>query len=126
MEYVTLRWREDAATRLRRVSGIERRMRTLRSRRTQSRIPSYRHGTELFQRRRSRHAIAKSGILREEIFLTSKVWVEHYGYEQTKASVYESRANSKPIISTLCSCTNPSATITVHGALWKNCTEKGN
>ena len=35
-------------------------------------------------------AIAKSGILREEIFLTSKVWVEHYGYEQTKASVYES------------------------------------
>ena len=23
------------------------------------------------------------------------------------------------------SCTNPSATITVHGALWKNCTEKG-
>ena len=35
-------------------------------------------------------AIAKSGIVREEIFLTSKVWVEHYGYEQTKASVYES------------------------------------
>lgn len=35
-------------------------------------------------------AIAKSGILRDEIFLTSKVWVEHYGYEQTKASVYES------------------------------------
>lgn len=35
-------------------------------------------------------AIAKSGILREKIFLTSKVWVEHYGYEQTKASVYES------------------------------------
>lgn len=35
-------------------------------------------------------AIAKSGILREEIFLTSQVWVEHYGYEQTKASVYES------------------------------------
>lgn len=36
------------------------------------------------------NAIIKSGIPREEIFLTSKVWLEHYGYEQTKASVYES------------------------------------
>ncbi len=26
------------------------------------------------------NAIAKSGIPREEIFLTSKVWIEHYGY----------------------------------------------
>ncbi len=36
------------------------------------------------------NAIAKSGIPREEIFLTSKVWIEHYGYEETKKSVYES------------------------------------
>ncbi|MBE6887948.1 MAG: aldo/keto reductase [Ruminococcaceae bacterium] len=35
-------------------------------------------------------AIKKSGIPREEIFLTTKVWIEHYGYEQTKASVLES------------------------------------
>lgn len=35
-------------------------------------------------------AIAKSGIPREEIFLTTKVWIEHYGYEKTKASVLES------------------------------------
>lgn len=35
-------------------------------------------------------AIKKSGIPREEIFLTSKVWVEHYGYEETKKSVEES------------------------------------
>lgn len=35
-------------------------------------------------------AIAKSGIPREEIFLTTKVWIEHYGYEETKASVLES------------------------------------
>lgn len=35
-------------------------------------------------------AIAKSGIPREEIFLTTKVWIEHYGYEQAKASVIES------------------------------------
>ncbi|MDE5616217.1 MAG: aldo/keto reductase [Clostridia bacterium] len=36
------------------------------------------------------NAIAKSGIPREEIFLTTKVWVEHYGYEETKASILES------------------------------------
>ena len=36
------------------------------------------------------NAIVKSGIPREEIFLTTKVWVEHYGYEETKKSVYES------------------------------------
>lgn len=35
-------------------------------------------------------AIAKSGIAREEIFLTSKVWLEHYGYEACRASVEES------------------------------------
>ncbi|MGN0370007.1 MAG: aldo/keto reductase [Butyrivibrio sp.] len=35
-------------------------------------------------------AIQKSGIPRNEIFLTTKVWIEHYGYEQTKASVEES------------------------------------
>lgn len=35
-------------------------------------------------------AIKKSGVPREEIFLTTKVWIEHYGYEQAKASVTES------------------------------------
>lgn len=35
-------------------------------------------------------AIEKSGILREEIFLTTKVWIEHYGYEQARESVLES------------------------------------
>ena len=32
-------------------------------------------------------AIEKSSIPRDEIFLTSKVWVEHYGYEECKKSV---------------------------------------
>lgn len=35
-------------------------------------------------------AMRKSGVPREEIFLTTKVWVEHYGYEAAKASVLES------------------------------------
>lgn len=35
-------------------------------------------------------AIQKSGVPRDDIFLTSKVWVEHYGYEECKKSVEES------------------------------------
>ena len=36
------------------------------------------------------NAIAKSDVPRKEIFLTTKVWVEHYGYEEAKKSVLES------------------------------------
>ena len=35
-------------------------------------------------------AIQKSGLQREEIFLTTKVWVEHYGYDACRKSVEES------------------------------------
>lgn len=35
-------------------------------------------------------AMANSGVPRQEIFLTTKVWVEHYGYEAARASVLES------------------------------------
>lgn len=35
-------------------------------------------------------AIQKSGIPREEIFLTTKVWIEHYGYEACRQSIEES------------------------------------
>lgn len=35
-------------------------------------------------------AIVKSSIPRNEIFLTTKVWIEHYGYDAAKNSVLES------------------------------------
>ncbi len=35
-------------------------------------------------------ALTKSGVPREEIFLTTKVWIEHYGYEECKTSIEES------------------------------------
>ncbi len=35
-------------------------------------------------------AIRKSGVPREEIFLTTKIWLEHYGEENAYASVLES------------------------------------
>ncbi len=41
------------------------------------------------------NAIAKSGVEREEIFLTTKVWIEHYGYEEAKKSVLESMQKLK-------------------------------
>lgn len=35
-------------------------------------------------------AIRKSGVPRQEIFLTTKVWVEHYGYDAARESVLHS------------------------------------
>lgn len=36
------------------------------------------------------NAIAKSGIAREEFFITTKVWIQNAGYEKAKASIDES------------------------------------
>ena len=42
-------------------------------------------------------ALQKSGLKREEIFLTTKVWIEHYGYEQAKESVLKSMEKLKTV-----------------------------
>ena len=42
-----------------------------------------------FNEREVGNAIRKSGIPRNELFITSKVWIEHFGYEQTIESVLE-------------------------------------
>jgi len=47
-------------------------------------------------------AIEKSGVPREEIFLTTKIWIEHYGYENAKASVLESLRKLKTNYLDLC------------------------
>ena len=54
-------------------------------------------------------AIAKSGVPREEIFLTTKVWIEHYGYEECKASVLESIRKLKTDYLDLCLLHQPFA-----------------
>lgn len=36
------------------------------------------------------HAIKKSGVAREELFITTKVWISNAGYEKAKASIEES------------------------------------
>lgn len=40
-------------------------------------------------------AIKESGIAREDIFLTTKVWIDNYSYEGTKKSIYESMRKLK-------------------------------
>lgn len=40
-------------------------------------------------------ALQESGIDRKEIFLTTKVWIEHYGYEEAKKSVLQSMEKLK-------------------------------
>lgn len=55
------------------------------------------------------NAIAKSGVPREDIFLTTKVWVEHYGYENAKASVLESMKKLKTDYLDLCLLHQPFA-----------------
>lgn len=53
----------------------------------------YRHidtAQSYYNEREVGDAIKKSGIPRKEIFLTTKVWIEHYGYDACKASVLES------------------------------------
>lgn len=48
------------------------------------------------------NALVKSGIPREEIFLTTKVWIEHYGYEACRASVTASLRKLKTDYLDLC------------------------
>ncbi len=48
------------------------------------------------------NAILKSGVSREEIFLTTKVWVEHYGYERCRKSVEDSLKKLKTDYLDLC------------------------
>ena len=40
-------------------------------------------------------AILKTNVPREELFVTTKVWITNYGYEKAKASVEESLEKMK-------------------------------
>ena len=71
-------------------------------------------------------AIETSGIGRKEIFLTSKVWIEHFGYEECKKSVLESMEKLRTDYLDLMLLHRLLEILTVHGALWKNFTRKEN
>ena len=47
-------------------------------------------------------AIVECGVPREELFITTKVWIDYYGYEECKASVEESLRKLKTDYLYLC------------------------
>lgn len=47
-------------------------------------------------------AIVECGVPREELFITTKVWIDHYGYEECKVSVEESLRKLKTDYLDLC------------------------
>lgn len=47
-------------------------------------------------------AISKCGVPRQELFITTKVWIEHYGYDETRKSVLESMRKLKTDYLDLC------------------------
>lgn len=48
------------------------------------------------------NAIEKSGIARSEIFLTTKIWIDNYGYEAARSSVLKSMEKLKTDYLDLC------------------------
>ena len=71
------------------------------------------------------NALKKSGIPREELFITTKVWIEHYGYEDCRESVLESLRKLQLDYLAFC-CTSRSPIITARGGLWRSCMRRGN
>ena len=47
-------------------------------------------------------AIVECGVPREELFIITKIWIDHYGYEECKASVEESLRKLKTDYLDLC------------------------
>lgn len=64
-------------------------------------------------------AIQKCGVPREELFITTKLWVQDASYEGAKRAIETSLRNLGLIISTCISSISPWATILAHTALWK-------
>ena len=54
-------------------------------------------------------AIEKSGIERKDLFLTTKVWIEHYGYDAAKASILDSMKKLRTDYLDLCLLHQPYA-----------------
>lgn len=69
-------------------------------------------------------AIRHSGLKREELFVTTKLWVQDYEYDDALRSFDLSMKNSDWTISTSTCCTSLTAIITLHGVLRKSCTGK--
>lgn len=70
-------------------------------------------------------AIRRSGVPREDIFLTTKVWVEHYGQQAARASVLDSMEKLGVDYLDLVLLHQPFADYYGACARWKNFMTKG-
>ena len=71
------------------------------------------------------NAVRRSGVPREQLFLTTKVWISNAGDEGRHEALMNRSANFRPITSTCCSSISLSAIITVHTVLWNGRTRLG-
>lgn len=67
-------------------------------------------------------AAEKSGVPREELFLTTKVWITNGGYEKGRLPLTSPCASCARITWTCCSSTSPSTIITALTGPWKRLT----
>ena len=70
------------------------------------------------------NAVRKSGLAREEFFITTKVWISNAGYEKAKASLDESlrklQTDYVDLVLIWCLFINLLAITMVLGVLWKH------
>lgn len=69
-------------------------------------------------------AIRKSGLKREDIFVTTKLWVQDYEHEDALKAFDRSMETSVWTTSTYICCTNPTTTTTPPGVPWRSCIRK--
>ena len=50
----------------------------------------YKHTWQYFSEEGVGEAVSKCGVPRDELFLTTKIWISNGGYEKAKASIDES------------------------------------
>ena len=70
-------------------------------------------------------AISKCGVPRDELFITTKIWVTNAGEEKAKAPSMSLCANYRPNMLIFCSFTSLLATIMEHIVPWKRLTVQG-
>lgn len=64
-------------------------------------------------------AVRESGIPREEIFITSKLWIQDYGYEAAKKALKDLLPTWIAAGLTSTFCTNLILMLQAHGKRWK-------
>jgi diketogulonate reductase-like aldo/keto reductase len=63
--------------------------------------------------------LRESGVPREELFVTSKLWVQDTGYERTRDAIDKSLPACNWTTSISTSSTSRTPTCTAHGGQWK-------